>query len=117
LWWEIRKEGRAGAVEKKHVAFLLPERRAASILFFFPNLLLPTTLPCQDIKCNLYIKDKRKKDQVPYLIPDLFMEDYLLIDHHQIVIPANEVAKKRNKAHQQNVYIEFSSLLACQQPP
>ncbi|MED0735334.1 hypothetical protein P4S84_26490, partial [Aneurinibacillus aneurinilyticus] len=79
--------------------------------------LLSSTLRIINRRGNLYIKDKRKKDQVPYLIPDLFMEDYLLIDHHQIVIPANEVAKKRNKAHQQNVYIEFSSLLACQQPP
>ncbi|WP_235497060.1 hypothetical protein [Aneurinibacillus migulanus] len=28
--------------------------QGASNLFFFPNLLFPTTLHCQNIKCNLY---------------------------------------------------------------
>ncbi|WP_412676427.1 NUDIX domain-containing protein [Aneurinibacillus migulanus] len=28
--------------------------QGVSTLFFFPNLLFPTTFPCQNIKCNLY---------------------------------------------------------------
>ncbi|WP_235496462.1 hypothetical protein [Aneurinibacillus migulanus] len=49
-----KKEGRwAGAVGKKHAGFSSAGSRGASTLFFFPNLLPPTTLPCQNIKSNL----------------------------------------------------------------
>ncbi|WP_235495926.1 hypothetical protein [Aneurinibacillus migulanus] len=48
-----RKGGGRERSEKDTFAFLLLERRAHPI-FFFLNHLLPTTLPCQNIKCNLY---------------------------------------------------------------
>ncbi|WP_235496206.1 hypothetical protein [Aneurinibacillus migulanus] len=50
-----KKEGRwVGAVEKRHADLSSAGSQGASILFFFPNLLPPTTLPCKNIKCNLY---------------------------------------------------------------
>ncbi|WP_235496139.1 hypothetical protein [Aneurinibacillus migulanus] len=53
---EVRKEGRARAGGKTHAGLSSVGSQGASNLFFFPNPLLPTTLPCQTIKCNLYRK-------------------------------------------------------------
>ncbi|MGG4533559.1 hypothetical protein, partial [Aneurinibacillus migulanus] len=50
-----KKEGRwAGAVGKRHIGLSSAGSQGASNFFFFPNRLLPTTLPYQNIKCNLY---------------------------------------------------------------
>ncbi|WP_235496505.1 hypothetical protein [Aneurinibacillus migulanus] len=48
-----RRKG-GGRVGKRHAGLSSVGSQGASTLFFFPNLLLPTTLPCQTIKCNLY---------------------------------------------------------------
>ncbi len=45
LWWEVRKT---------HAGLSSVGAQGTPNLFFFPNLLLPITLPCQNIKCNLY---------------------------------------------------------------
>jgi hypothetical protein len=52
LWWEAgKKEGLwARAIGKRHAGLSSAGAQGASPLFFFPNLLLPTTLPCQNIK-------------------------------------------------------------------
>ncbi|WP_235496517.1 hypothetical protein [Aneurinibacillus migulanus] len=44
-----------GVVGKRHAGLSSAGSQGASNLFFFPNRLLPTTLPCQTIKCNLYM--------------------------------------------------------------
>ncbi|KIV59777.1 hypothetical protein TS65_02200 [Aneurinibacillus migulanus] len=43
-----------GVVRKRYAALSYAGAQGVSNLFFFPNRLLPTTLPCQNIKCNLY---------------------------------------------------------------
>ncbi|WP_235496477.1 hypothetical protein [Aneurinibacillus migulanus] len=48
-----RKGGMRERSEKDMFAFLLLERRAHPTSFFLDRL-LPTTLSCQNIKCNLY---------------------------------------------------------------
>ncbi|WP_235496494.1 hypothetical protein [Aneurinibacillus migulanus] len=48
-----RKGGGRERPEKDTFAFLLPDRRAHPTSFCL-NRLLPTTLPCQGIKCDLY---------------------------------------------------------------
>jgi hypothetical protein len=46
-----------GAVGKRLSGLSSAGAQGTSTLLFFPNLLLPTTLPCQNIKCNLYRKE------------------------------------------------------------
>lgn len=59
--FEERAVGRERS-EKGDVCLSSAEAQGASNLFFFPNLLLLTTLHCQNIKCNLYSFAFKKYD-------------------------------------------------------
>jgi hypothetical protein len=47
-----KKRNRKLEAGKRHTVLSSAGAQSASSLFFFPNLLLPATLLCQNIKCN-----------------------------------------------------------------
>ncbi|WP_235496809.1 hypothetical protein [Aneurinibacillus migulanus] len=49
-----KKRRRKSETRKRHTGLYSAGAQGASNLFFFLNRLLPTTLSCQNIRCNLY---------------------------------------------------------------
>jgi hypothetical protein len=49
-----KKRRRKSEIRKRHTSLSSARAQGASNLFFFSKFLLPTTLSCQNIKCNLY---------------------------------------------------------------
>ncbi|WP_235496575.1 hypothetical protein [Aneurinibacillus migulanus] len=49
-----KKRMKKSEIGKRHTGLSSAGAQGVSTLSFSPSLLLPSTLPCQNIKCNLY---------------------------------------------------------------